>query len=90
VVHHLVQEHREVEDREALNEHERRDQPRIRGRDEKRRRRGEQGELARGNQQVARRPLRMERAQPIARHGAAELVPQPRRMLRVEVRLHVR
>ena len=88
VVHHFVQQHREVEDRQPLHERERNPDQRIRNRDERPGAQPENCELPRGDQQVPRRVLLVERDERLTGQRAAELGPQRRSVLAVMMRFH--
>ena len=88
VVHDLVQQHREVEDGEPLDEHERDPDQRVRDRDKSPGGQREDRELPRRDQAVARGVLLVKGAHLLARQRMAELGPQPSRMLAVMMRFH--
>ena len=84
-MHDFVQEDGEIEHGETLDERQRNPDERVRDRDETPRRETEDRKLTRGNQQMARRSLRVKRAQRITRDRAAELRMKRSRMLTVIV-----
>src|SRR5207237_4478148 len=88
VVHDLVQQHREIEDRKALDEGEGNPDQRILVPDQPPRGERKNAELADRDREVPQWLLLMQIAHLIARNRRAELGPQPSRMLRVMVRFH--
>ena len=88
VVHDLVQQHREVEDREALDERERDPDERVRERISAQVAERQDRELPRGDGEMARRRLPVQLAHLVARQRGAELGAELRRPLAVIVRLH--
>src|SRR5262245_31504771 len=88
VMHHFVQQHGEVEHREALYDRERHPDQRMVEPDERPGRRAEDGELSERDREMPCRPLPVQLAHLGPGDGGAELRPQRARMLRVVVRFH--
>src|SRR5919197_6680423 len=88
VVHDLVQQHREIEDRKTLNEGEGNPDERMLVPDQPPGGERQNRELAESDGAVPRWLLSVQIAHLIARNRRAELRPQPNRMLRVMVRFH--
>jgi len=87
-MHHFVEQHREIEDRESLHERQRHPLQRVGDGDETPRSQTQNHELPCRDHRMARCGFRMERTQRFHRQRMPELGPQRRRVLTVMVRLH--
>ena len=83
VVHHLVEQHGEVEHREALHEGQRDPERGVRHAHQGPRDEPEQDELAHGHREVARRLPAVPVADEVLRHGRGEVGTERRRVRRV-------
>ena len=88
VMHDLVQQDREVEDREALHEGERNPDERVGEGDQAPRGKPQDGELPRCDQEMTDAALAVERFELVTRNGRGQLCPQSRRMGAVEMAFH--
>ena len=88
VVDDLVQENREVENRQSLDQRQRHPDERVVEMDESPRRERQNGKLARRHGKMAKGGLPVKHAQLVARNGFAQLSPKSNRVLREVVGLH--